>query len=31
MKRDVYTNKFNSSFLSYEKDVETILRKLGQE
>ena len=28
MKRDVYTNKFNSSFLSYEKDVETILRKL---
>ena len=28
MKRDVYTNKFNSSFLSFEKDVETILRKL---
>lgn len=28
MKRDVYTNKFNSSFLSFEKDIETILRKL---
>lgn len=28
MKRDIYTNKFNSSFLSFEKDIETILRKL---
>ena len=28
MKRDVYTNKFDSSFLSFEKDIETILRKL---
>ena len=28
MKRDVYTNKFNSSFLAFEKDIETILRKL---
>lgn len=28
MKRDVYTNNFNSSFLAFEKDIETILRKL---
>ena len=28
MKKDIYTNKFNSSFLSFEKDIETILRKL---
>ena len=28
MKRDIYTNKFDSSFLSFEKDIETILRKL---
>jgi hypothetical protein len=28
MKRDVATNKFNSSFLSCEKDIETILKKL---
>ena len=28
MKRDVNNNNFNSSFLSCEKDIETILRKL---
>lgn len=28
MKRDVITNNFNSSFLAFEKDIETILRKL---
>lgn len=28
MKRDIATNKFNSSFLSCEKDIETILKKL---
>jgi len=28
MKRDAYTNNFNSSFLAFEKDIETILRKL---
>ena len=30
MKRDVIANNFNSSFLAFEKDIETILRKLGQ-
>ena len=29
MKRDVYTNKFDSSFLSFEKDIENISGKLG--
>ena len=28
MRRDTRTNTFNSSFMSCEKDIETILKKL---